>query len=60
MFKAVRETMVETYTENDVLDDFREQFMEQLHESQLDKMPAIPEKGTLDISQILESQFAFA
>ena len=60
MFKAVRETMVETYTENDVLDDFREQFMEQLHETQLEKMPAIPGKGSLDITKILESQFAFA
>uniref|UniRef100_UPI003FD6C04C DNA-directed RNA polymerase n=1 Tax=Pseudomonas sp. TaxID=306 RepID=UPI003FD6C04C len=60
MFKAVRETMVETYTENDVLEDFRQQFMEQLHESQLEKMPAIPGKGTLDITKILESQFAFA
>ncbi|MBP5090885.1 DNA-dependent RNA polymerase, partial [Pseudomonas chlororaphis] len=60
MFKAVRETMVETYTENDVLEDFREQFMEQLHESQLDKMPPIPAKGTLDLNKILESEFAFA
>lgn len=60
MFKAVRETMVETYTENDVLEDFRQQFMEQLHESQLDKMPPIPTKGTLDIAQILHSEFAFA
>jgi len=34
--------------------------MEQLHESQLDKMPPLPEKGTLDISKVLESEFAFA
>ncbi len=60
MFKAVRETMVETYENNDVLEDFREQFMDQLHESQLEKMPEIPTKGTLDITQILQSQFAFA
>lgn len=60
MFRAVRETMVETYQNNDVLADFREQFMEQLHESQLDKMPEIPSKGTLDIAQILNSKFAFA
>ncbi|AZE12648.1 DNA-directed RNA polymerase [Pseudomonas chlororaphis subsp. aureofaciens] len=60
MFKAVRETMVETYTENDVLEDFREQFMEQLHESQLAKMPPIPTKGTLDLNKILKSQYAFA
>ena len=60
MFKAVRETFSETYSENDVLEDFRQQFMEQLHESQLDKMPPLPEKGTLDISKVLESEFAFA
>lgn len=60
MFRAVRETMVETYQNNDVLADFREQFMEQLHESQLEKMPEIPSKGTLDIAQILNSKFAFA
>lgn len=60
LFKAVRETMVETYENNNVLADFREQFMEQLHESQLDKMPAIPEMGTLDIRDILKSDFAFA
>ncbi|MCF7532774.1 DNA-directed RNA polymerase [Pseudomonas petrae] len=60
MFKAVRETMVETYTQNDVLEDFREQFLEQLHESQLDKMPMMPLKGTLRIQEILDSEFAFA
>lgn len=60
MFRAVRETMVETYENNDVLADFREQFMEQLHESQLDKMPELPKKGTLNIRDILKSDFAFA
>lgn len=60
MFRAVRETMVETYENNDVLADFREQFMDQLHESQLEKMPAIPRSGSLDIREILKSDFAFA
>lgn len=60
MFRAVRETMVAMYENNDVLADFREQFMEQLHESQLEKMPEIPAKGTLDIREILNSKFAFA
>jgi len=60
MFKAVRETMVETYENNDVLADFRDQFMDQLHETQLDKMPSLPKAGTLDIRLILESDFAFA
>ena len=60
LFKAVRETMVETYEHNDVIADFYEQFADQLHESQLDKMPALPAKGSLDIRKILESDFAFA
>lgn len=60
MFRAVRETMVETYENNDVLQGFREEFMDQLHESQLEKMPAIPTSGSLDIRLILQSDFAFA
>lgn len=60
MFKAVRETMVETYENSNVLADFREQFMEQLHETQLDKMPELPKMGTLNIRDILKSDFAFA
>lgn len=60
LFKAVRETMVETYEENDVLADFYEQFADQLHESQLDKMPELPTKGTLNLQDILKSEFAFA
>lgn len=60
MFRAVRETMVETYEDNDVLLDFSEQFSDQLHESQVTKMPALPAHGTLDIRCILESDFAFA
>ena len=60
MFKAVRETMVDTYEFNDVLADFREQFLDQLHETQLDKLPPIPEKGSLNLREILNSSFAFA
>jgi len=60
LFKAVRETLVETYENNNVLEDFREQFMDQLHETQLDKMPPIPAMGDLDLQEILKSDFAFA
>lgn len=60
LFKAVRETLVDTYEENDVLADFYEQFADQLHESQLDRMPAMPARGTLDLQEILKSEFAFA
>ena len=59
LFKAVREQMVATYEHNDVLEDFREQFQSQLHDSQLSKLKPIPEKGTLDLRGILESEFCF-
>lgn len=60
LFRGVRETMVETYRDNDVLLDFYEQFEYQLHESQRDKLPELPKKGKLNIEDILSSEFAFA
>ena len=60
LFKGVRETMVETYRDNDVLQDFYEQFEDQLHESQRDKLPELPKRGKLNIEDILLSDFAFA
>lgn len=60
LFRGVRETMVETYRDNDVLLDFYEQFEYQLHESQRDKLPELPKKGKLSIEDILSSDFAFA
>lgn len=60
LFKAVRETMVDTYENCDVIADFYEQFADQLHETQLEKMPVIPAKGSLVLSEILKSDFAFA
>lgn len=60
LFKAVRESMVAMYEHNDVIADFYDQFADQLHESQLGKMPAVPAKGNLDIRGILDSEFAFS
>lgn len=60
LFHGVRETMVETYRDNDVLLDFYEQFEYQLHESQRGKLPELPKKGKLNIEDILSSDFAFA
>jgi DNA-directed RNA polymerase len=60
MLKAVRETMVETYESHDVIAEFFAEFEDQLHESQLEKMPVLPNKGTLDLQQILESKYTFS
>lgn len=60
MFKGVRETMVETYEQHDVIQEFYEEFEEQLHESQLSKMPELPPKGSLNLQEILKSLYTFS
>ena len=60
LFKGVRETMVETYEQHDVIQEFYEEFEEQLHESQLSKMPELPPKGSLDLQEILKSLYTFS
>lgn len=60
LFKAVRETMVDMYRDYSVLEDFGAQWSEQLHESQLESIPAMPKKGNLVLDDILKSDFAFA
>ncbi|NBK20397.1 MAG: DNA-dependent RNA polymerase [Spirochaetia bacterium] len=60
LFKAVRESMVNTYQGRNLFEDFRDQFADQLHDSQVEKMPAIPAFGKLNLNDILESKFAFA
>jgi len=60
MFEQVRQVLVDTYEEHDVIAEFFEEFAEQLHESQLEKMPALPSKGNLDIREILKSLYTFS
>lgn len=60
LFKGVREAMFNTYEGRNLFAEFRDQFIEQLHESQIKKLPELPEMGTLDLKDILESKFAFA
>lgn len=59
LFKGVREAFVMMYRENDVLEQFRDQFEAQLHETQVDKLKPIPAKGALDIEGVLQSEFCF-
>ncbi len=60
MFKAVRETMVDTYENHDVINEFYNEFEGQLHADQLEKMPALPRKGNLDLQDILKSLYTFS
>ncbi|KWK57289.1 DNA-directed RNA polymerase [Burkholderia ubonensis] len=51
LYRAIRTTFVEMYEKNDPLADFRDQF---------EDLPALPSRGDLGLSQVLESQFFFA
>lgn len=61
LFKTVREEFVSLYSEcmyTNILNQIKSHF--QLTEEELAQLPAVPEKGTLDLSDILESDYCFA
>lgn len=60
MFRIVRESFVEMYTDVDVLDQFRNEIARQLSEEKRDELAELPAKGTLDLAGVLESRFCFA
>ncbi len=62
LFRAVRQQFVRTYSDQDVLGSFRDQVMDQLSESNLSKLMKLefPQHGSLDVSGVLESKYAFA
>lgn len=59
MFKVVRETMVKTYTENDVIAGFYQGFADSLSEKNQEKIPELPPKGSLNLESILDSKYCF-
>ena len=59
MFKVVREVMVDTYLNNDVILGFYEGFASSLNEKNAEKIPALPQKGNLDLRAILQSKYCF-
>lgn len=60
LYHVVRESFLEMYSEIDVLESFREEIWEQLSEKNREKLEALPERGTLDLSQVMESRYCFA
>jgi DNA-directed RNA polymerase len=60
MFDAVRTSFVAMYTEHDPLQHLYEQVHEALSEAGKDKLQLPPAKGDLDLSQVLQSLYAFA
>lgn len=60
MFHTVREVFVSTYTEHDVLRDIYEQVRLQLSPKALKKLKQPPTQGTLDLSGVINSKYAFS
>ncbi|GGX90970.1 DNA-directed RNA polymerase [Litchfieldella qijiaojingensis] len=54
----LREAFIEMYTERDVLADFKSELEDQLPEDS--KLAPLPSKGSLDLEQVMESDFFFA
>ena len=59
-FRVVRESFVEMYETVDVLGSFRDEITQQLSDEGKGKLPALPEKGTLDLSAVVDSRYCFA
>lgn len=59
MYHAVRKTFVSLYTEYDLYSSLKGQVEQQLDNPAKAKLPDLPVKGNLDISQVLESKYCF-
>lgn len=60
MFRIVRESFVEMYSDVDVLEQFRGEIERQLSDEAKADLAALPKRGTLDLKGVLESRFCFA
>jgi DNA-directed RNA polymerase len=60
LYHVVRESFMEMYSEVDVLESFRDEIQNQLSPKNQEKLEALPQRGTLDISQVCESRYCFA
>ena len=48
------------FTDNDILENFRNDVLKQLPKDYNDKLPEVPQKGDLDINELRKSEFFFA
>ena len=55
----LRRAFVDQY-QGDVLKDFRDQLIEQLPEEIAAQIPPLPPMGTLDLEQVMDSEYFFA
>jgi len=58
--ETLRDAFVKVFSENDVLLDFKEGISKLVPEKYRDKLPELPNKGTLDVELLKQSEFFFA
>lgn len=59
MYRVVREAFIEMY-ELDVLENFRDEIVQQLSEKSREELPALPLRGTLNLNELVDSRYCFA
>lgn len=57
---SLREAFVDIYQRHDPLREFRDEIAEMLTEARQKKIPELPERGNLEIEDVLRSQYFFA
>ena len=60
MYHCIREAFVDQYQDTCVFNDFGEAVRQRLSDPFKTDLPAIPEKGELDISEIVNSEYCFS
>lgn len=58
--EIIREQFVRLYTEHDVLSDIRNQALKEISVANAHRIPEVPPNGTLDLKEVLLSDYAFA
>lgn len=58
--EIIREQFVKLYSEYDVLGDIRNQALKEISVANAHRIPEVPAKGTLDLTEVLQSDYAFA
>lgn len=60
LYHTVREGFVEMYGDVDVIESFRDEIMQQLSDKNREKLEALPARGTLDLTDVVNSRYCFA
>lgn len=60
LFQTVRDVFVDTYKNNDVLQDIHDHVLNMLSDDAAKKLPEIPSKGNLNLDVVRESIYAFS